>query len=277
MGAGSPAFRFSHLLVKNWRTFLRADVPFGSRALVVGPSAAGKTSLLDVIRFLCDLAAPGGGFREAVRRRDGVRRLRCLAARQDSDLGFLVRAGTAGEPAAWEYELHFNEGRRGLPQIKHERLSRRGEDIFLRPDDGDQADPERLARSALECGGLRQPVREFGALLATVRFLHLTPDCLRASAAGSGGGLLAEMADTPGRSRRARLRSVLEVVREAVPRLEQIEVSRDAHGCPRLRALYAHWRPRGAWQGEGQLSDGTLRLIGMLWVALEPGGPLLIE
>ena len=38
-----------------------------------------------------------------------------------------------------------------------------------------------------------------------------------------------------------------------------------------------HWRPQGAWQTEDQFSDGTLRLLGLLWAILEGGGPLLLE
>jgi predicted ATPase len=38
-----------------------------------------------------------------------------------------------------------------------------------------------------------------------------------------------------------------------------------------------HWRPQGAWQTEGQFSDGTLRLMGLLWVAMDKEGPLLLE
>ena len=46
---------------------------------------------------------------------------------------------------------------------------------------------------------------------------------------------------------------------------------------PHLRARYQHWRPHGAWQSEEQLSDGTLRLMGLLWAAMEGKGPLLLE
>ena len=33
----------------------------------------------------------------------------------------------------------------------------------------------------------------------------------------------------------------------------------------------------GAWQTEGQFSDGTLRLLGLLWAVLDRSGPLLLE
>jgi hypothetical protein len=41
--------------------------------------------------------------------------------------------------------------------------------------------------------------------------------------------------------------------------------------------MYEHWRPLGAWQTEGQFSDGTLRLLGLLWAVLDRSGPLLLE
>jgi predicted ATPase len=40
---------------------------------------------------------------------------------------------------------------------------------------------------------------------------------------------------------------------------------------------YKHWRPAGAKQREDQLSDGTLRLIGLFWALLESDGLLLLE
>jgi predicted ATPase len=38
-----------------------------------------------------------------------------------------------------------------------------------------------------------------------------------------------------------------------------------------------HWRPQSTWQQEDQFSDGTLRLMGLLWAALDGTGPLLLE
>jgi predicted ATPase len=63
----------------------------------------------------------------------------------------------------------------------------------------------------------------------------------------------------------------------AVPQLAEIDLVRDSRGAPHLRGKYERWRPQGAWQTEEQFSDGTLRLMGLLWVAMEGGGPLLLE
>jgi predicted ATPase len=44
-----------------------------------------------------------------------------------------------------------------------------------------------------------------------------------------------------------------------------------------LYGKYDHWRPKGAWQTEADFSDGTLRLMALLWSLLEGSGPLLLE
>jgi predicted ATPase len=284
MRSGASSFRFTHLLVRNWRNLLRADVNLGERVVLAGPSGAGKTNLLDVFRFLCDLASPAGGLQEAVRSRGGVRRLRCLAARQESDLSLVVHAGEGHNPAACEYELQFNQEGQHPPVVKRERLSWRGEDVVDRPDEHDTADAGRLTQTALEQGSLHKELGEFAAFLRSVRYFHPAAPLLRdpdrppgACLDPFGAGFLSRMVATPEKSRQSRLRFVLEVLGDAVPQIRQLEAHRDAHGRPHLRALHKHWRPHGAWQNEAQLSDGTLRLVALLWAALESGGPLLME
>ncbi len=63
----------------------------------------------------------------------------------------------------------------------------------------------------------------------------------------------------------------------AVPQLQELVLFRDPRGTPHLKGRYEHWRPHGAWQTEDQFSDGTLRLMGLLWALLEGSGPLLLE
>jgi hypothetical protein len=62
-----------------------------------------------------------------------------------------------------------------------------------------------------------------------------------------------------------------------IPQLSELEWYRDDNGISHLRGKYQHWRPRGAWQEERDFSDGTLRLIGLLWALQVGEGPLLLE
>jgi predicted ATPase len=92
-----------------------------------------------------------------------------------------------------------------------------------------------------------------------------------------GGDFLEQVAKTTDKVQRARLRRIQQALRLAVPQLEAIELWRDVRGTPHLRGKYRHWRPQGAWQTEEQFSDGTLRLMGLLWAVLDSQGPLLLE
>ena len=51
----------------------------------------------------------------------------------------------------------------------------------------------------------------------------------------------------------------------------------DKLGHPHLEALYAHHRPNAGWQSEEHFSDGTLRLLGLLWTLLDGNSLLLLE
>jgi predicted ATPase len=283
-GPDESARLITHIRLRNWRNFVDVQADLGWRTIIAGPNASGKTNLLDALCFLRGLAAEGGGLRKAVRRRGGVHKLRCLSARQLSDVGILVRAGPEENTAHWEYELHFNQDRLSQPVVKLERLSRMGEDIIQRPDADDCADPERLTQSFLEQRGIFGETKALTVFLRSIRYVNVVPQLMREPdrlVSGRvdicGAGLLESMASTPARSRNARLRKILEAVTAAVPHLSELSVYRDERGRPHLRARYRHWRAKGAWQSEDQFSDGTLRLIGLLWTLLDAPGPVLME
>ena len=79
------------------------------------------------------------------------------------------------------------------------------------------------------------------------------------------------------RSRESRLKNIQEALRAAVPQFEKLELERDLTGDWHLYADYKHWCPKAARQTEATFSDGTLRLLGLLWALAEQGGPLLLE
>jgi predicted ATPase len=91
-----------------------------------------------------------------------------------------------------------------------------------------------------------------------------------------GKGFLQKVAKTQEKTRQNRFGQIQKVLQNAVPQLENLEYKEDA-GQPHLEVTYKHWRARGAKQTETQLSDGTLRLIGFLWMLLDGQGLLLLE
>jgi predicted ATPase len=85
------------------------------------------------------------------------------------------------------------------------------------------------------------------------------------------------LADHSIKKRDSRLRKISAALKLIVPQLSGLLFETDRRGKHHLKAKYDHWRKEGAWQGELQFSDGTLRLIGLFWNLLEGEGPLLLE
>lgn len=275
--------RFATLRLENWRNFVRTQTTLLRRVFLVGPNASGKSNLQDAFRFLHDIVSVGGGFQDAVRRRGGVSRLRCLAARNPSNVLLAVDI-TDEADTAWRYELRFAQDSRQRPLVRTERVSRNGQILLVRPDARDKEDPERLTQTYLEQVNVNREFRAVAEFFESVRYLHLVPQLVREPDRSVGrrndpygGDFLEQVARTAEKTQRARLRRIRDALRVAVPQLKELELWRDVRGTPHLRGKYEHWRPQGAWQTEDQFSDGTLRLLGLLWSILDGNGPLLLE
>jgi predicted ATPase len=273
--------------LKNWKNFRKADVRMAERMFLVGPNASGKSNFLDAFRFLHDLAAPGGGLRRACDERDGVSKIRCLAARSDPEIGISVEL-SGDDKVAWRYEIYFNQQARGhrVPLVKRETVYAGGGLILERPDADDAKDELRLTQTALEQVNLNRSFRELAQFFQKIFYLHLVPQVVRSgNGAASQSGLgeafgrnfLERVAQTNEKTRGARLRRVRDALVVAVPQLQELSLARDELGVPHLVGSYKHWRPQGARQNERHFSDGTLRLLGLLWALQEGDGPLLLE
>jgi predicted ATPase len=282
--------RITHLTLKNWRNFRSVDVDIGDRLFIIGPNASGKSNLLDALRFLRDIAKVGGGFQQAIRSRGGTSRVRCLSARSFNHGRVEVAATLLDEDGRrWLYELNFSAEPHGQhrPVVVSERVLRNGRVVLDRPDKDDKRDSERLTQTSLEQVNANKGFRDLAEFLTSIRYLHLVPQVVRdPDRAGDreddpfGGDFLSRVARTPQNTQERRLAILNKALRVAVPQLQNLELTKDADGKPHLQARYVHWRSAGARQDERDFSDGTLRLIGLLWALLESGktaGPLLLE
>ena len=276
--------RLTGLTLANWRNFTAVETPLRQRMFLVGPNASGKSNLLDSFRFLSDIVTVGGGFQAAVARRGGVSMIRSFAARKNPNVTVRVQLGTDASPTEWDYELTFSQDNQRRPQIKRERVVHRGETLLERPSDEDVTDPDRLRQTHLEQVNVNREFRDIADFLATIRYMHIVPQLVREPDRSVGrvndpfgGDFLEQIAGTPKRTRDARFKRIVNALRVAVPQLEELDLQNDVKGVPHLRGKYKHWRQHGAWQSEEHFSDGTLRLMGLLWAVAEGSGPLLLE
>lgn len=279
----------SRIILKNWRNFQRVNVQLGERVFLIGPNACGKSNFLDVFRFLRDIAKQGGGLQKAVQDRLGISKIRCLAARRhpDVEIELHLAEATAQEPV-WKYAIGIKQEVRGYrqPYLAYEQVWKGDKQLSNRPDAYDKKDKLRLTQTHLEQINANESFREIARFFESVLYLHLVPQLVRHPDAFSGPGIpgdpfgrsfLERVARTPERTRRSRLKKIEEALRLAVPQLKQLTYLKDETGIPHLEAVCEHWRAKGAKQREDQFSDGTLRLIGLLWSLLEGDSLLLLE
>jgi predicted ATPase len=275
--------RIINFSLRNWRNFTKVDVDLQGRTYLVGPNASGKSNFLDAFRFLRDIASEGGGLQYAVQKREGLSSIRCLAARKSPVV--MLKAHWKGEDNSveWTYQIGLKQDQASRPFVDTEIVTINGEEILRRPDGMDSEDQERLRQTHLEQVNTNADFRFISDYFRKVRYLHLVPQIVKDPARKVikkdpyGSDFIDQVADTNKRTRDSRLRRIAEMLRIAVPQLEELSLWTDTHGTPHLRWRYEHWRTYGAWQTETLFSDGSLRLVGLLWALLEGSGPLLLE
>lgn len=277
--------------LKNWRNFRSFDAPMRDITYILGPNAAGKSNLLDVFRFLRDVSKPaGGGLQAAVIARGGISKLRCLHARRDPEVCIDVELSGSSDDQVpnWRYVLGFKPEGKGAQRIlvSKEEVWHEGRQLFARPDQKDSNDAVLLTQTRLEQIAANAEFREVAEFFGSITYLHLVPQLLKfADQLGGrplendpfGQSFLERIAKTTERVRSTRLKKIGEALTLAVPQFKELRFVKDDSGHPHLEALYTHHRPNAGWQSEEHFSDGTLRLLGLLWAFLDGSSMLLLE
>jgi predicted ATPase len=284
------------ITLKNWMNFRSLDsVELSDRVFVIGPNASGKSNFLDALRFLRDVARPagvkpsGGGLQKAVNDRGQLSKLRCINSRRDPEVLIQVELEVAPDHARWTYTLGFKgEGKaNNRVSITREEVLDGDRQVLERPDSDDLRDNDRLTQTYLEQINANSEFRDIAHFFSEITYLHLVPQLLKFGDVIGGNvldqdpfgqGFLQRIAAAGEKTRNARLRRIQNALEKVVPHFRELRFVRDQiSGSPHIEANYAHWRPAGAWQRENQFSDGTLRLIGLLWALMEGSSLLLLE
>ncbi|MEO8972653.1 MAG: AAA family ATPase [Ktedonobacteraceae bacterium] len=275
--------RFTKLHLENWRNFTHVDVALQNRMFLIGANATGKSNLLDVFRFLHDIVRVGGGFEKAVDDREGVSSLRNIFADTGSNVVIDVSVGTE-EIDTWRYRLAFGEDRGGRPTLREEKVWKSGIVLLARPGKQDTDDIELLHQTYLEQTSSNGAFREIAKFFDSIRYYHIVPQIVREPERSKGltsdpygSDFLEQIANLPQEERNSRLHRIQQVLKVAVPQLQQLRIDEDRRGTPHLSGRFGDFLLKNSWQTETHFSDGTLRLTGLLWALLDEGGPLLLE
>ena len=279
---------FSHVRIRNWKNFRDLSFDVGHRLFIVGPNAAGKSNLLDVFRFLGDIVAPGGGMAQAVEQRGGLKKVRSLFSRQHPSPSIDVKLRDGDDE--WRYVLVIRQEGSGHRRVlvEEERVEVNGKRVLKRPTKEDKEDAELLTQTYLEQKVTNKEFRKIADFFAQTRYFHPVPQVIRGltgneikSSDPYGSDFTRQISETPKKTQDARLRRVQAALQKAIPEFEKLRLEKDSMGVPHLEAAYKNWRPHAAWQNETQFSDGTLRLLGLLWTLVatpaEKSSVLLLE
>lgn len=269
---------------KNWKNFGNIDVQVGNRLFIVGANASGKSNFLDLFRFMKDLS--NNGLQKAVNARGGLKKIRNLNARKPSHIEVSLELFDVESDDHWEYTLQFNSrggtAEKPIIYVRMEKVMHNDQCILNRKQEDDVlAQYTHLEQPAMNTG--------FRVLFDTFRninYVNIIPQLIRESESFIpsnamedfyGRNMLAHISETNKKTRDSRLKRIAKVLQMAVPQFSELDYVPDEKGHPHLRVRYDHFRQHGAFQNEDQFSDGTLRLIGIIWAILDGDGILLLE
>ncbi len=282
----------SKLGARNWRNFTRFEVEVGETVYLIGPNASGKSNFLDIFRFMRDIVNPmGGGLQHALNVRQGLAKIRNLAARksQQVELSFTFReARPPSSGTEWRYNLAVNSEGHGKqrPLVVKEEVYRDDDLLLRRPTRGDEEDKEQLTVTYLEQVNMNREFRCIAEYFQDILYLHLVPQLLKYNNQLSpkiiesdpfGQGFLEDIARTPIKAQGIRLGRMKKILHNVIPHFADLKFTRDSGGRPHLEMRYSHWQPGAGWQMEDQFSDGTLRLIALIWILLSNRSMILLE
>ena len=263
------------------------------RCFIIGANASGKSNFIDALRFLRDVSKQSGGLQTAVEERGGITKIRCLAARTQSNVSITVELGNPNEEQnLWQYHLDFAHTGGGVfkNQVKiiAEEVYSYNEKkhILKRNNKSKDEDEETLKYTHLEQATANRSFRELQDFFKNIEYLNVIPQMVRESSSITasftkedyyGRNFLEKLAKMSEKTRNSYFRKINECLKIAVPQLEELQFVKDNMGIPHLEARYVHWRAKGSKQQEMQFSDGTLRLIGFLFALLDNHGIILLE
>jgi predicted ATPase len=275
--------RIQRIRLRNWKNFRDAEARLEERVFLIGPNGAGKSNFLDAVRFFRDVARDG--LRKAIaEKRGSVNALRCFSAPKDEEI--LLECDLIAEGAHWRYALAFGEGNKNIPEVKRETVHHEDRLILERPDSEDKADPLRLTQTALEQIAANAGFRPVADGFQSIDYQHLLPQVVRDPRAFTpypvhgdpfGRDLLDRMWEIHPQTRKSRLQKIVTALQWAVPQLKKLIIYMPNTLRPHLIGSFTNGEGGTVDRDESQFSDGTLRLVGMLWSILEDGGPLLLE
>lgn len=276
--------RISRIKLRNWKNFKDAEVSgLPDIVYVIGANASGKSNFLDALNFLKDVANPrGGGLQQAVYKRGGMGKIRYLHAKSNTDV--VIEVDLAGEDGnlLWTYSLSFNS-RKGSekPFVLKESVTKHYRNspsriICNRSFNKKNRVPRDFFQTGMEQSSCSKKFNSLVDFLSEIKYFYIIPQFIKLGNQANGNPLEEDpfgqdfinyMYHGDPKSKRAKIKRITNSLKSLVPQLEGFNLTMDKFsGQPHLEIKLRCHKHHGAIQREDQLSDGTIRLIAMMWV-----------
>lgn len=270
--------RISRLKLRNWKNFRNVDLSeLPEIVYVVGPNASGKSNLLDAMNFLRDMANPvDGGLLQAVRRRGGMRKIRCLHARVDADMEIEIDLSD-DEHIMWTYNLAFNsqpgsEDPLVVREIATRHCKNGGPKTIFKTGETSNGVLQISNGGSMANNGVKRLVDFF----SEIEHFHVIPQLVRfGDQIGGklmnndpfGQNFIEKMFLESHAAKKAKIQRIEKSLKSLLPQIQKFNLIMDKKsGKPHLVVKLKGHEGNGMILQEDQLSDGTIRLISMLWI-----------
>ena len=228
----------SRIRLFNWKNFHECELDLTKRCFIIGANASGKSNLLDALRFLRDIAKQGGGLQSAVELRGGVTKIRCLAARQRTDISIETELrDIETDELNWIYSLKFRNVGGGIMKnqaaVLEEKVfdSLHREYVVNRTIKTPGEDNETLKYTFLEQTTANKAFRVLRDTFSEIEYLNVVPQLIRESGSAIlttgredfyGRNFLNRLSKLPERTRKSYLKKINDVLRTVVPQMDEL-------------------------------------------------------
>lgn len=276
--------RIDRLHLRNFLSYRDATLELGDLTALVGPNASGKSNAVAALRLLREI--PLYGLQTAISRRGGFDQLRHRSEGRPYDPGLRLefRISPAGDLSSYELQLGALKGKRYQVKLergriaaedKHSSFSYFNGNLYL--DDGTIMSTLPEGQSALPVS-LSAGGSSIWELLGSIQTVEINPSKVRElqdpTAAdnfepdGSNTASFLEALTTVARS------ELIDQLSAIVPGIQRIE---PRHIADKLTVVfYQEVSGRRREFSAKQMSDGTLRIFGILLALLQPRRPSLV-